>query len=172
MHSSICWQQSRLNWLREGDANSKFFHGTMSSRRRVNNMSILDVNDVRVEGVDDISSAVFTHFSDHFKAPEVVHPRATDLNFRTLSYREGVALVRPFSMEELKTMVWDCDSYKCPRPDGVNFGIIKDFWEEMKLELLRFVSDFHRNGKLLKGINRTFITLIPKKESPQSLNDY
>jgi 1,4-alpha-glucan branching enzyme len=43
MHSSICWQQSRLNWLQEGDANSKFFHSTPSSRRRGNNISILDV---------------------------------------------------------------------------------------------------------------------------------
>jgi hypothetical protein len=31
-HSSICWQQSRARWLREGDANSKFSHGIMSSR--------------------------------------------------------------------------------------------------------------------------------------------
>jgi len=38
--------------------------------------------------------------------------------------------------------------------------------------MLRFVSDFHRNGRLLKGINNTFITLIPKKDCPQSLNDY
>jgi hypothetical protein len=54
MHSSICWQQSGLNWLRKGDANSKFFHGTMSSHRRLNNMTILDMNGVRVEGVDDV----------------------------------------------------------------------------------------------------------------------
>lgn len=88
------------------------------------------------------------------------------MNFRTFSYNEGVALVRPFSMEELKTAVWHCDSYKCPGPDGVNFGFIKDFWDDMKFELLNFVSDFRQNGKLLKGINSTFITLIPKKDSP------
>jgi hypothetical protein len=172
IHSSICWQQSRLTWLREGDANSKFFHGTMSSQRRGNNISILEVEGVQVKGVDNIRSAVFNHFSDHFKASEVVRPRALDLRFRTLSYREGAALVRPFSMEELKMAVRDYDSYKCSGPDGVNFGFIKDFWEVMKSDLLRFVSDFHCNGKLLKGINSTFITLIPKKDSPHSLNDY
>ena len=31
---SIQWQKSRLNWLREGDANSKKIHGIMSARRR------------------------------------------------------------------------------------------------------------------------------------------
>jgi hypothetical protein len=146
MHSSICWQQSRFNWLQEGDANSKFFHSTMSSRRRVNNISMLDVGGIAVEGVD--------------------------LNIRQLSYREGAALIRPFTLEELKNTVWDCDSYKCPGPDGVNFGFIKDFWVDMKDDLMRFVSDFHRNGKLLKGINNPCITLIHKKDCPQWLNDY
>jgi hypothetical protein len=89
MHSSICWQQSRLNWLRERDANSIFSHGTMSSRRRVNNISMLDMGGITVEGVDNVRSAVFNHFSDHFKSPMRVRPRATDLNFRQLSYREG-----------------------------------------------------------------------------------
>jgi len=75
-------------------------------------------------------------------------------------------------MEELKIAVWDCESYKCPGSDGVNFGFIKDFWLDMKEDLMHFVADIHRNGKLLRGINSTFITLIPKKDSPQSLNDF
>jgi len=119
-----------------------------------------------------MSEMRFNHFSDHFKADDVVRPRAIDLRFRTLLNREGAALVRPFTIEELKTAVWDCDSFKCPGLDGVNLGFIKDFWEDLKADLLRFVTDFHRNGKLLKGINNTFTTLIPKKDSPQSLNDY
>ncbi|KAK2417418.1 hypothetical protein QL285_039719 [Trifolium repens] len=37
---------------------------------------------------------------------------------------------------------------------------------------MRFVSEFHRNGKLTKGLNSTFIALIPKVDSPQRLNDF
>ncbi|XP_028117740.1 uncharacterized protein LOC114315319 [Camellia sinensis] len=32
--------------------------------------------------------------------------------------------------------------------------------------------EFHINGKLVKGINSSFITLIPKKDSPTDLVDY
>jgi hypothetical protein len=37
---------------------------------------------------------------------------------------------------------------------------------------MRFISEFHRNGKLAKGLNSTFIALIPKVDSPQRLNDF
>ncbi|PNX56678.1 cysteine-rich receptor-like protein kinase [Trifolium pratense] len=37
---------------------------------------------------------------------------------------------------------------------------------------MRFLADFHRNGKLTKGVNSTFIALIPKIDSPQGLNDF
>jgi hypothetical protein len=54
----------------------------------------------------------------------------------------------------------------------VNFGFIKEFWEELKGDVMRFMLDFHRNGKLTRGINTKFIALIPKADSPQRLNDF
>jgi hypothetical protein len=68
--------------------------------------------------------------------------------------------------------VWDCDSFKCPRPDGIHMGFIKDFWSEMKDDIMRFILDFHRNGRLSKGINNTFIDLIPKVDNLQSLHEF
>ncbi|GAU10186.1 hypothetical protein TSUD_420150, partial [Trifolium subterraneum] len=85
---------------------------------------------------------------------------------------ESGSLVKPFSEAEVKSAVWDCDSFKSPGPDGVNFGFIKDFWAEIRGDVMRFISEFHRNGKLTKGINSTFIALIPKIDSPQRLNDF
>jgi hypothetical protein len=85
---------------------------------------------------------------------------------------ESGNLIRPFSVDEVKNVVWDCDSYKSPGPDGVSFGFIKHFWQELKEDFMRFLLEFHRNGKLSKGINSTFIALIPKVDSPQRLNDF
>lgn len=94
------------------------------------------------------------------------------MNFWHLDYGDGVSLVRPFSIEEVKVVVWDCDSFKSAGPDGIHFGFIKDFWSEMSGDIMRFIGEFHRNGKLTKGINSTFIALISKVESPQKLSDF
>ena len=72
----------------------------------------------------------------------------------------------------MKAAVWDCDNFKSPGPDGISFGFIKFFWDMLKGDVMRFLVEFHRNGKLAKGINSTFIALIPKVDSPQSMNDF
>ena len=68
LQTNINWQNSRMKWLEEGDANSKFFHGCMSNRRRQNAINVVSVEGVRVEGVQNVCAAVFCHFSNHFKS--------------------------------------------------------------------------------------------------------
>ena len=172
LNTSISWQQSRNQWLREGDANSKFFHSVLSSRRRRNALSSVLVDGVEIEGVQPVRHTVFTHFAGHFQAQNVERPSVANLPFRTLSVLEGGRLIILFSVDEVKAAVWDCDSFKSPGPDGVNFGFIKEFWHILKDDIMRFVSEFHRNGKLTKGINSTFISLIPKVDCPRRLNDF
>ncbi|MCH82498.1 cysteine-rich receptor-like protein kinase, partial [Trifolium medium] len=162
LNTSICWQQSRSRWLKEGDANTKYFHSVLASRRRGNAISSLQVDGTIVEGVSPIRQAVFAHFASHFKAVNVDRPRVDNLTFKRLQVSEVIGLIKPFSIDEVKAAVWDCDSFKSPGPDGINFGFIKDFWAEMQGDIMRFVSEFHRNGRLTKGLNATFIALIPK----------
>jgi hypothetical protein len=172
LHASICWQQSRSTWLKEGDANTKYFHSVLASRRRGNTISSIQVDGAIIEGVHPIRQAVFSHFESHFKARRVDRPGVENLAFKQLNQVACGSLTRPFLEAEVKEAVWDCDSFKSLGPDGVNFGFFKDFWEEVKGGVMRFISEFHRNGKLTKGINSTFITLIPKVDNPQRLNDF
>jgi len=79
-----------------------------------------------------------------------------------------------FMLGKRGVTVWDCHNFKCLGPDGISFGFIKKFWDILNLkdDLMRFLHEFHRNGRLSKGINITFIALIPKVDSPQCLNEF
>lgn len=132
----------------------------------------INVNDVLVEGVEGVRSWVFQHFKNHFKIAVTFRLRMGNLSFKSISeVEEGLDLIKPFSSEEIKETMWDYDNFKNPESDGINLGFIKNFWDILKVELLIF-SFFHRNGKLTKDINSTFITLIPKFESPQRLAEF
>ncbi|GAU15594.1 hypothetical protein TSUD_108530 [Trifolium subterraneum] len=140
--ASICWQQSRSLWLKEGDANTKYFHSVIASRRSGNVISSIQVDGVPIEGVHPIRQAVFAHFASHFKARLVDRLGVDNLQFIRLTLLEGGSLNKHFSLEEVKSAIWDCDSFKSPGPDGINFGFIKDFWLEMQVDSPQHLNDF------------------------------
>jgi len=96
LRTSIQWQKSRLTWLREGDANSKFFHGIMATRRRSNALLSIQVDGVQVEGVEGVYDAFFHHFKNHFKSVSCLRSSIEELMFNTLREEEGAILTIPF----------------------------------------------------------------------------
>jgi len=106
-----------------------------------------------VEGVQNIKAAIFLNFTNHCKAPLVDRPGVEELNFMMILHYQVGNLFHPFTSEEVKCAVWDCDSFKSPGLDGISFGFLKDFWHTVKDDFMRFISEFHCNGKLSKGIN-------------------
>nr|GEX36818.1 RNA-directed DNA polymerase, eukaryota, reverse transcriptase zinc-binding domain protein [Tanacetum cinerariifolium] len=76
------------------------------------------------------------------------------------------------SMEEIKTVVWDCGSNKAPGPDGYSFLFIKRFWDLLKHDIQEFVVSFFSSGKFPQGVNSAFIMLIPKVSNPLFIKDY
>ncbi|MCI49342.1 endonuclease/exonuclease/phosphatase family protein, partial [Trifolium medium] len=101
----------------EGDANSKYFHSILASRRRGNSISSIQAGGVTLEGVNPIRQAVFTHFASHFKDTSVERHGVDNLRSKRLNLLESSSLTKPFSEVEVKAAVWDCDSYKSPGPD-------------------------------------------------------
>ncbi|KEH34757.1 hypothetical protein MTR_3g068195 [Medicago truncatula] len=111
IHTSVCWQQARLKWLQEGDANTKFFNGVMSARRRHNYIQLLQVNDVRVGGVQDVREAVFNQFSSHYKASNLERPGVESLRFRRLTVSESARGLKVNFNKSLLTCVNVSDSW-------------------------------------------------------------
>lgn len=105
VQASMCWKEARMTWLQEGDANSKFFHVVMSSKQRSNDIQLIKVNGIQVEGVQNIREAVFNYFSSLFKVVNVERPRVEELNFQRISLAESGNLIRPFFLVEVKQAV-------------------------------------------------------------------
>ena len=81
-------------------------------------------------------------------------------------------MVEPFKEEEISSAVWACGSDKSPGPDGFNFRFINHFWKDLKPEFLRFCAEFHVNVAFPKGLNSSFIAIIPKIKDPQYISDF
>lgn len=122
---SLLWQKSRIKWLKEGDANSKFFHRCIQKRRKINELLSLNFDGVFVEGLDPLRDKIRGYFENHFMGNEWARPFVGNVNFPSLGEAENILLTVQFSEEEIKAAVWDCGSYKRPGPDGVTFAFIK-----------------------------------------------
>nr|KYP61675.1 Transposon TX1 uncharacterized [Cajanus cajan] len=169
---SILHQKSRVQWLREGDVNSKYFHRSIARHRKSNEIRCLDFDGELVEEKTHMHRKVKDFFERHFRESNKARPRLGEWRFSSLSEGERFFLETPFSETEIKEAVWSCDGNKCPGPDGFNLRFIKEFWDTLKEDFVGFFDEFFVNGKLVKGVNNSFITLIPKNDNPQGLGDY
>ncbi|GAU18665.1 hypothetical protein TSUD_124980 [Trifolium subterraneum] len=84
LHACISWKSSRSIWLKEGDANSKYFHSIIASCGRDNIFTTIQVDGITMKGVQPICQAV-SHFASHFKASIVERPKVDNLQFKRLT---------------------------------------------------------------------------------------
>jgi hypothetical protein len=61
---------------------------------------------------------------------------------------------------------------KAPGPDGFNGLFLKKCWHLVKEDFYNLCDNFFHGQGTLEGINSSFITLIPKKDVPETVNDY
>lgn len=165
-------QNSRIQWLKEGDRNSKFFHMMASVRKRKKSISSLLIGDELIKDPQRIRKEAVEYFKDIFSEDCSNRPIFEELNFQTLSHEQRESLILPFSWEEIREAVDSCDSNKAPGPDGFNFKFIKGAWDIIKNDIYDIVQTFWQSSKLPKGCNSALIALIPKTENPQTFKEY
>jgi hypothetical protein len=82
------------------------------------------------------------------------------------------SLVTPFSDEEIDNIVQHMKSNRALGPDGFNGLFLKKCWGIVRADFVRLCHDFHCGKASLQSINGSFITLVPKKHSPEYINDF
>ena len=77
-----------------------------------------------------------------------------------------------FTKEEIDLAVRDMPSNHAPGPDGFNGLFMKKCWPIISEDFYRLCSQFCDGSVDLECINNSFITLVPKKENPMTVNDF
>jgi exonuclease III len=165
-------QSSRSKWLRQGDANSKFFHRCVAARNNLNSITALKVGDIWLESPSLIREAVVSYFVAHFSSPSFRRPLINGVLFPPLSVVDNLMLTNPFLESEIFDVVKLSDGSKSPGPDGFNYAFLKRCWEMLKGEIRVMFDQFHGNASLPKSFLSYFVALIPKVRPPLGLSDF
>lgn len=165
--------KSRQLWLTKGDRNTKFFFNAIKSRIASNNFRHLLKEDgstsTNIQSIYEEAPEFYrTLFNQsHYWS---IFPRLVVKRFLTESSRSWI--IRDITDIEIKRALFQMHPDKAPGPDGFNAHFYQKNWDVIKCNVIDAVTSFFRDGKLLKQVNHTFLTLIPKKHDAGSLSDY
>ncbi|KAL0381644.1 UNVERIFIED_CONTAM: hypothetical protein Sangu_0228700 [Sesamum angustifolium] len=140
-------QRAKLQWLKGGDQCSKVFFRRVTTRRANKRIFQISDNMAMTDRVLDL----------HYLRPWARH---------ILTEEEARALIRPVTIDDVKTAMFDIEEDKAPGPDGFSSGFYKAAKPIVGEEISKTIMDFFNTSWLLKQVNATLLTLIPKCRLP------
>ncbi|KAK3014661.1 hypothetical protein RJ639_009556 [Escallonia herrerae] len=102
----------------------------------------------------------------------IIPPNLEELILPSVSAEDNLMLCSIPKDQEIKLALNQLGSYKAPGPDGMTGLFYKTYWDTIKQEVRASVKSFFISGHILREQNHTNIALIPKIESPTSVNHY
>ena len=96
----------------------------------------------------------------------------SDFACNYLSEEDSTRVDTKVSVEEIRDGLWSLKAFKAPGPDGLHAGFFQHFWADVKNSICKEIKEVFRNGIILSYLNETLVTLIPKCQSPETLNNY
>jgi len=135
-------QKVRVQCLKEGDSNSKYFHSKLRWRRARNDLVGIRIDGSWCEDLHHVKSQVKWFFERRFEAPQVCKLNLDGVRFRFISEADNAWLCNIITEAEVLEAVSQCDSSKCPGPDGFNFFFLKNNWEVIGKDVVKAILYF------------------------------
>ena len=91
---------------------------------------------------------------------------------KALTQAQILDMGQEVSREEITAAFMSIHPHKAPGPDGFNGHFFRSTWASIGEEIISGIKYFFETGRLLKELNTTTISLVPKVTNPSILNDY
>ncbi|WMV30196.1 hypothetical protein MTR67_023581 [Solanum verrucosum] len=166
---SILKQKTQLQWFKDGDTNSKYFHAIMRGRRRKLFIHKVCIgNDEWVEGDENIAKAACDHFQNKFTGTE--QPINEDILQhipRMVTPEQNMTLQAMPTSEELQQVVFSMNPNSAPGPDGFSGKFFQNCWDIIKEDILNAVHAFFCGYFIPKFISHASLEIIHGIKKPK-----
>ncbi|KAL0290020.1 UNVERIFIED_CONTAM: hypothetical protein Sangu_2591500 [Sesamum angustifolium] len=176
LEQNMLQQRSKLQWLKGGDQCTRFFSKGCARRTA---LRVFQINNLRGElltSPQDVRNEFVGFYEQllgrmcRLVVVQLDHLRPWTRHLVT--EEEGIAMLQPVSRDEIKITLFDIAEDKAPGPDGYSSGFFKVVWPIVGEEMFHAIMEFFHSGKILKQLNATLITLIPKVQLPSNVAEY
>lgn len=158
--------------MKDGDANTKFFHQSALDRKRVNTITGLFDEEGRWCQTDQLlERVVVQYFEGLFKSSK---PRNFDQMMESIqcviSDEINASLTREIEGEEIYSALKQMQPSKSSGPDGFSLCFYQTFWGIVGADIIVAVKCFLASKDQMASIYRTYVTLIPKVPVPNYMS--
>jgi len=118
-NEEIFWRQrSRVQWIKCGDKNTKFFHRMATAHKRLNTIDSLLINGELSSDLVAIKGSIVDFYQDLYKESENWRPYLNLYEEQGISTEERNNLERVFEEEEVLAGIKMCAAEKAPGQDA------------------------------------------------------
>lgn len=171
-------QKSRVNWLKEGDLNTTYFHRLVQVRASFNSIrsfslpSGILITDPLAMGLHAVA-----HF-ENLLARSATPSSVSSMEWfqHLIQYRcstnQAQAMITTPDATEITNVIMKLNGNKAPGPDGLTSGFFKAAWHLLGPETVASISAFFSTAFLPSATNSTILTLVPKRPGASAIGDF
>lgn len=171
----LFWEQrARVNWLKNGDRNTSFFHKIVVQRHFLNRIAELDDgNRRRFSSTEDLLCLASDYFKDLYSASEIgSDEHVFGLVENRVSGRMNDSLLKQFTEEDISLAIKMMEPLKAPGVDGFPVLFFQRYWHIIGSDISSYCFSILSGETKIVDINKTRIVLIPKVEKPKNLSQF
>ncbi|GKD74737.1 hypothetical protein Tco_1333019 [Tanacetum coccineum] len=135
-------QKAKIDWLKEGDSNSAYFHKTVRSRTSRSRIDVIMNNEGTVFKNDHVADVFVSHYVNFLgEAGHTSGFDGEDLFQSRLADQDALNMVRPISRQEVKDSMFAMGYDKSLGPDGYSDAFFKKAWHVVEKDVIDAVSE-------------------------------
>ncbi|XP_074305627.1 uncharacterized protein LOC141640848 [Silene latifolia] len=173
--NSFLKQKAKLQWLEAGDSNTAYFHASIKKRNSLNKVTQIDDQYGKTcTDSQSIQNAFLNCYQTLLGTQKPIERVRNQVLVEGLYCNQAYSAIlnAAVSDEELKSVFFSIPVDKSTGPYGYTSAFFKDSWDIVGGEVCAAIKDFFSTWHLLKQVNATNITLIPKCDRPSSVKQF